>query len=210
MKKDSIFDKTKKILKSELETKKTLTDSKRWFKEQMNTIMFSGYRVAGLNQTPSKFYTAKQKARIFNASEIKFGNLYCWYYDPKHKLTLPYYDTFPVTFIVDFYSDGFLGINLHYLPIRPRAILMTRLVENMLKTNSKGKYLDLQYQTLKGASQYKEFKPCIKRYLLSHIKGQMVQIEPEEWIKTVFLPLESFKKKTKYQVWNESKKIIKA
>jgi len=46
-----------------------------------------------------------------------FGRLNMFFYDPKFKKTLPYYDTFPLVLPLERYDDGFLGINLHYLPM---------------------------------------------------------------------------------------------
>ena len=47
-----------------------------------------------------------------------YGRLNMFFYDPKFKKTLPYYDTFPLVLPLEPYSDGFLGINLHYLPMK--------------------------------------------------------------------------------------------
>lgn len=204
----TLADKTKEILQSDILTKKNLSDSKKWFKENMNSLLYSSYRITGITQSPQRLYSEKRENVITRASQIEPGSLYFWFYDPKYKRTLPYYDTFPVAFIIDMYNNGFLGINLHYLPVRSRAILMTRLIENMLRKTTQRTYLDLQYQTLNSASRYREFKPCLKRYLISHIKGKMVAVPQEEWIKTIFLPLERFEKKGKSFVWSESKKII--
>jgi hypothetical protein len=57
------------------------------------------------------------------------GKLNMFFYDPKFKKTLPYYDTFPLVLPIEKYSDGFLGINLHYLPIPLRIKLLDRLVD---------------------------------------------------------------------------------
>ena len=58
-----------------------------------------------------------------------YGRLNMFIYDPKFKKTLPYYDTFPLVLPLEKYSDGFLGINLHYLPIPLRIRLLDRLVD---------------------------------------------------------------------------------
>ena len=42
-----------------------------------------------------------------------YGKLNMFFYDPKHKKTLPYYDTFPLVLPLETYNDGFLGLNLH-------------------------------------------------------------------------------------------------
>ena len=93
---------------------------------------------------------------------------------------------------------------MHYLPLRARSILLTRLFDNMLKKTTYSTYMDLQYSTLNEASRYREFKPCLKRYLLNKIRGQMIEIPPDEWIRTIFLPLESFQKRSSSFVWRDS------
>ena len=40
-----------------------------------------------------------------------YGKLNMFFYDPKFKKKLPYYDTFPLVLPLETYSDGFLGIN---------------------------------------------------------------------------------------------------
>ena len=51
-------------------------------------------------------------------SKSPFGGvLNMFVYAPKFARKLPYYDTFPLVLPIESYSDGFLGINLHYLPI---------------------------------------------------------------------------------------------
>ena len=43
------------------------------------------------------------------------GSMYMYFYDPKTKKTLPYYDRFPLIIMVEQASGGFYGLNLHYL-----------------------------------------------------------------------------------------------
>ena len=43
------------------------------------------------------------------------GRMYMFYYDPKHKKTLKTYDRFPLIFPIKKESDGFIGMNFHYL-----------------------------------------------------------------------------------------------
>ena len=45
------------------------------------------------------------------------GRLNFFFYDPKYKKTLPYYDTFPLVLPIERIPGGFAGINFHYLKI---------------------------------------------------------------------------------------------
>ena len=42
-------------------------------------------------------------------NEPFFGRLNMFFYDPKYKKTLPYYDTFPLVLPLENYPDGFLN-----------------------------------------------------------------------------------------------------
>ena len=53
-------------------------------------------------------------------------------YGPKHAKKLPYYDTFPLVLPLERYSDGFLGMNFHYLPIPLRMRLLDRMFDFLL------------------------------------------------------------------------------
>ena len=55
-----------------------------------------------------------------------YGKLDMFFYYPKLKSTLPYYDRFPLVLPMQGYGDGFLGINLHYLPIPLRIRLLDK------------------------------------------------------------------------------------
>lgn len=137
------------------------------------------------------------------------GRMYFYFYDPKTKNTLPYYDKFPLVIPVEKYKDGFLGLNLHYLPVKYRIILLDKLYDtlNNERFNETTK-MQLSYDLLAGAARYEEFKPCLKRYLTSHIASGLIEIEPSNWEIALFLPVEMFVGATKEQVHRESLEMI--
>ena len=141
----------------------------------------------------------------------KIGRMYLFQYDPKHKATLPYYDTFPLIFPIDKAKGGFLGINLHYLPPILRAKLMDALYDLTVmpgKPYDERTYLDLSYQILKKAAKYKAFEPCIKHYLATHVRSRFMMIDAVEWDIGLALPLARFKKATQETVWRDAREII--
>jgi len=150
----------------------------------------------------------EDKTRLRNTTGI--GKMYMFFYDPKHKETLPFYDRFPIIFPIESYNDGFLGINFHYLPPRLRAKLMDALYD--LATNDKyddNTKLKISYNVLKAASRYKYFRPCIKRYLTAHVRSRFMQIHATEWDMALFLPVERFEKASKQDVWRDSEQKIR-
>ena len=144
-------------------------------------------------------------------SRVLPGRMFMFFYDPKHKATLPYYDRFPLILMVESASPkkGFYGLNFHYLDYRKRAILLSRL----LKYANNKKYdettrLRLSYKLLKNASRLAAFKPCFKHYLPSQIKSQIKLVPAEYWETALFFPSEQFKKETKATVFSKSRGMI--
>ena len=60
---------------------------------------------------------------------MQMGKMYMFFYDPKHKATLPYYDRFPLVIPIERYPDGFLGLNMHYLAPKLRLSLLEGLMK---------------------------------------------------------------------------------
>lgn len=140
------------------------------------------------------------------SSRPGIGYMYFYFYDPKTKEKLPYYDTFPLTIVIEKYKDGFLGLNLHYLPPKTRGLVMAKLIEISEdgKMNDKTK-LKLTYSFLKNSSKLKELKPCIKRYLYPHLRSKMVKVSADDWLTAVFLPVQQFQKASNSKVWSDSR-----
>jgi len=159
------------------------------------------------NITPGVFEKRTDEAR--KVSTMEFGYMYAFRYDPKMKKELPYYDTFPLIFPVRMDSDGFLGINFHYLP----PVLRAKLMNALYSTLTNKKYDDttkvrISYSILQSASKYRYFKPMLKKYLRSHVRSQFLEIQVNEWDMAIFLPTESFRKADTGRVWEESRKQL--
>ena len=137
----------------------------------------------------------------------EIGKMYFFSYDPKQKETLPYYDVYPLIFMVDSAKGGFFGINLHYLHPRQRAVLMDALYDLVSDEKYDRKTrLKLSYNILKSTRKFKLFNPAFKRYLWKHVKSNFIEIESIEWNNAMMLPLEQFKKASKNKVWSDSSK----
>ena len=137
------------------------------------------------------------------------GGMYMFFYDPKTKETLPYYDAFPLTIIIGPAPGGFTGLNLHYLPMLLRA----KLLDGLLDIASDDKYDEntrfiLKYNMLKQASSLKWFKPCYKRYLTANVKSRFARVPAPEWEIATFLPSQDFQKSSKGTVWKDSRGMI--
>jgi len=176
---------------------KNTEKSLKWFQKQLRGIKSINRREL------LKDDNFKTRARPLS------GRMFMYFYDPKHKKTLPYYDRFPLIFMVESAKGGFYGINLHYLPHKLRALLFDRLTDY----TSNERYdittrLRLTYNLLKGATKLKLFEPCFKHYLNEHVRSKMVEVPASEWETVLFMPTENFKKSNKTKVWSDSRKMI--
>ncbi len=201
-KKESLVDR----LKREMSTKsfdRTSKDAYKWLQKRVTQLSDSK---GAIRDQIVKEKTAKRQTLKADPSAIHIGSMICYAYDPKHKQTLPYYDAFPVGFLVGITPRGsWQMINLHYLPPTIRALLFDKLmgIANNQRFDKSTK-LKLSYQLLKGASKFALFKPCFKEYLPGHVRSKIIKIPPDEWATVMFLPLAQFKKASASQVWSDS------
>lgn len=169
-------------------------DSLDWMKKKIQEL-----------RSPAAIAMSMAKEKSRRTTTIKLGRLYCFYYDPKTKDDLPYYDRFPMVLVLDRYPDGFLGLNLHYLPYKYRVAFLRKLFQYaVLDKEDEIKRLRVTYDILTASRRLREFQPCIKRYLYQHTMSRILTIEPNEWEIAALLPLQQFKKARASTVWQDS------
>ena len=103
--------------------------------------------------------TLKQKQML--------GKMYMFQYEAKP--IEPFYDAFPVVFPFELREDGFLGMNLHYLPYNYRAFLMDNLY-SLVNNEEADQTTRLQL----GNNGYNILKMCVPdiwKYLLTNGKS---------------------------------------
>jgi hypothetical protein len=155
--------------------------------------------------SPSRTALMKDRDNLKDKSMI--GRMYFYFYDPKLKDMLPYYDRFPLVIPIERYQDGFLGLNLHYISPKQRVILLDKL-SNFLNNHryDETTRLRLSYDHLKNASTIYEGLPCIKKYLYKQVKSRFLEITADEWDIAALIPYEYFDGATKNKVWTDSRK----
>ena len=174
-------------------------DSQKWFQGKLQDMTM-----------PSRQKLLKDPALERTERDL-IGSMYMYFYDPKHKKTLPYYDRFPLTIMVQEAKDGFHGLNLHYLNYNTRAAFLDELMglaPNKLQNDTRLR--KLRYELLQKARKYKEFKPCFKHYLTKHIKTKLTRVPMTEWEIAIFLPVEQFRKANAQTVWKDSTRIARS
>jgi len=139
-------------------------------------------------------------------SSPTFGLLNMFIYDPKLKEKLPYYDTFPLVLPIEEYSNGFLGINMHYLSMPIRIRLLDRLVDYSNNDKfDKSTELRVDYSRLKRIDL---IKPCLKRYLASNVRTEFRKVEADEFMVATLLPVQRFKKQSDSHVFAKSRGMV--
>ena len=154
---------------------------------------------------PTSSGLMKDRDRLKSTSMI--GKMYFYFYDPKTKESMPYYDQFPLVIPIEKYNDGFLGLNLHYIHPKHRMILLDKLSDTMSNdTYDEKTKLKINYRYLAAASRIFEANPCIKRYLFTQIQSRFLEITADEWDIAAMLPLESFVGASTSKVYADSRK----
>ena len=172
-------------------------EARKWFRDKVKT-MRSVNRNALLRDDALK-----------RATRYRMGEMYMFFYDPKHKETLPYYDTFPLVIMVEKAPGGFYGLNLHYLPPALRAKFFDALIQTMNnKRYDETTRFRTRYRILKSVRKLRYFEPCFKHYLTKHVASRISKVEAPEWEIALFMPTQRFKKKTATAVYTQSRRII--
>ena len=154
---------------------------------------------------PTSSALMRDRERLKGTSMI--GKMYFYFYDPKTKDSMPYYDRFPLVIPIEKYNDGFLGLNLHYIHPKHRMILLDKLSDTMSNdTYDEKTKLKINYRYLAAASRIFEANPCIKRYLFTQIESRFLEITADEWDIAAMLPLESFVGASTSKVYADSRK----
>lgn len=181
--------------KNHVELRAATLKSRSWFEQQARNLAQQNIRPERLlRDNPAN-----------NVARIVPGELYLFNYDAKHQDTLPYWDTFPLVFPFQKTPDGFIGLNMHYLPYQIRMRLLSTLMQYKTgKGLTEDVRLKLSWDVLKGLSRNVYVEPCVHRYLLSHVKSQFKRIDPEDWATAMMLPVERFQGASKQRVWTES------
>ena len=172
-------------------------ESRAWFRKKVQNMRVG--RRALMREDP-----------IITKNKTVIGGMYMFFYDAKHRKTLPYWDSFPLVIAVGPAENGFYGMNLHYLPIALRAKFLDELmgVTTDKKYNENTRF-DVTYSFLNRAASMKYFKPCFKHYLGGYLKSGISMVPAPEWEIATFLPVAQFKKVVNpLEVYRDSRKIL--
>lgn len=164
-------------------------------------------RAKQLNNINRNMLMKEEPVQIRNQTAI--GNMYMFFYDAKHKDTLPYYDKFPLVIVIGPAKNGFLGLNLHYLPPVLRAKFLDALLDILNnKQYDESTRFTVSYNLLQRTAKMKYFKPCVKHYLKDHVKSRFSKVLAPEWEIATFLPTADWQGASASRVYKDSRRAI--
>ena len=133
------------------------------------------------------------------------GFFYTFRYQAK---TTNQYDRFPLVLALHRDSNGFFGMNFHYLPINLRFALFESMMPLIVPLPVKQlSLIRLTYKNLMRRLLVGKL-PTLKRYNFSQFQSEAVFISPLEWAVALAYPSETFMGTTNARVWIESRKRL--
>jgi hypothetical protein len=127
----------------------------------------------------------KQDANEVRTITIE-NHLYMFEYKAKMKW-LPYYDKFPLVYVLRSNRNEFWGVNLHYLSPKKRIIATKKLLQGRI---------DLP-------------KACFHKYIHAHVEnGVYIDLATVEWDTAILLPTEDFVKNINGSLFPIDKKTV--
>jgi len=139
---------------------------------------FSWYRKA-IKDESGKYkintgpYTKDEEAKVNQIRNFTVENhLYMFEYRAKMRW-LPYYDKFPLVYVLKSSKEEFWGVNLHYLSPKKRLIATKKLLQGKIDVP----------------------KACFHKYIHAHVEnGLYIDLATVEWDSAILLPTEDFVK----------------
>lgn len=100
----------------------------------------------------------------------KLFSLMLYEYRAKYRGELPFYDKYPLAFILDFKPNSFFAVNLHYYSPEERVGIARSLAQNKIPRFEKGAH----------------------KYLLSEVRSPYLDFDTREWDTICLLHIEEF------------------
>lgn len=172
-------------------TNETKGESKTysWYKQRIDAIT-RDYKLIvdeARDNFGDKTERDENKLRLFPLE----GRLYFFDYEASSKY-LPYYDKFPLVYVIQVTSSYFYGVNLHYMSPKRRAYIISDLKQGKINVPAS----------------------IVHKYLRSQVKDFFLDLAQEEWETAILLPVENFFTTKRYggvsyereDVWKETSK----
>ena len=164
----------KTIFEQVQENKKISSPSREWYRTEVfgaKTIQYEDdagklIREEQVDEQGDALQRDKNLMRVYP----RIFSLMLYGYKAKYREELPYYDKYPLAFVLDVNPKSFFAMNLHYYTPSQRIGIVQSLAENKIPRFEKGTH----------------------KYLLSEVKTPYLHLAEQEWETICMLPLEEF------------------
>lgn len=150
------------------------TRSKEWYRSQIfktSTLKYQNdpKKIIREGQTDDYDNIINRDKNVIRIFPKLFGLMF-YEYKAKWRRDLPFYDKFPLAFVLDVDPKYFFAINLHYYSPEQRIGIVNDLSKNKIPRFEKGAH----------------------KYLLSEVKSFYLELAEQEWQTICLLPIEEF------------------
>tara|TARA_B100000287_G_C20603294_1_gene768981 strand:- start:2 stop:640 length:639 start_codon:yes stop_codon:yes gene_type:complete len=167
-----------------------------WYRKQVRTI---AKRFQDAETVMEKMQADEKKETLTDdkfqdtnrsRTDVRKGHLYLFEYSATME-RIPYWDEFPLLYVIDHNNRSFRGVNLHYMQPKYRnGIIKTLIEDNLLRVP----------------------KTTFHKYIRQGVRSRFLDLGVAEWQTAIFLPVENFvyrKQKKLYtyrkdKIWNET------
>jgi len=156
-----------------------------------------------------------KKVKGKKASLLMPGKMYFYKYEA---FDTEYYNKYPLIFLLRKRGDSFEGIDFHYLFPLQRTLLFERM-KSFFSTPKITEDTILQVVSFRKImlklKRFKAAKVIFKKYKLKNIRSKIIEINPNDWLSTIKLPVERFimtlaeKKIISLLVWKKTLKLLR-
>ena len=168
-------------------------------------------RVGELGKLKAQQVIRKGKEDATARVRPTYGMLNLFHYRPTTSEKLPYYDIFPLSLPVRKHTDGFTGLNFHYLSVPMRVRLLEIIAAGFGDETTQR--MNVTYSKIK---RFSYVKPTVRRYKAKAVGSLFLQIPLEDMLVGALLPVQVFYKGRwsakslvlPTEVWRDSRRKI--
>lgn len=146
-------------------------------------------------------------------NRVQPGHIYIYNYESKlySEGRLKYYDQYPLVLVIAMKPDGWLGLSLHYLPVKIREFFIKKVILKNHAMLKKNKPALVPYGEIKAVGNlwFKEGMVIIKRYLKGWVRSKIAEVPWTEWMNIVSGEGAQWIDTTAEEVYRETRKGIK-
>ena len=143
------------------------SQSKDWYRKQL-----AGKQPRNLitDERSDEIGDELERDRNLSTTFPRLFNLMFYEYKAKWRRDLPFYDKYPLAFVIETDDKSFFAVNLHYYSPKERLGVVASLMEDKIPKFRKGAH----------------------KYLLSEVRSPYLILAQQEWETMCLLPVEEF------------------